>query len=79
MGVFRTLGFFRGRLQSGEPLDVDERAGLVDLLNLTEEYIAQTWPVSRDGQSRRMTSVKHLAHRMAGGLEVIAAWFLSCA
>ena len=42
-GAFRAMAHYRHRLQGDEPLSPEDRAGLIDLLLLMEEYVDRTW------------------------------------
>ena len=42
MGMFRSIAFYRAKLQGD--MNADDRAGMKDLLDLLEEYMAITWP-----------------------------------
>ena len=42
MGMHRSIAFYRGKL--GGELNEYDRAGMKDLLDLLEDYMAVTWP-----------------------------------
>jgi hypothetical protein len=51
LGLFRSMNHYRGLLLRGQALTQDDREGLIDLLNLQEEYMAITWPEAAEPPS----------------------------
>jgi hypothetical protein len=45
LGMHRSVAFYRGKLR-GEHLNELDRQGIIDLLDLLEDYMTLTWPVN---------------------------------
>jgi len=51
LGILRSFSHFRGLLLSGQELTKVDRKGLVDLLDLQEDYLEITWPEAAEPPS----------------------------